>query len=73
MRAKRAARAEIVAKIDNAIENELIKRLQAGTYGDIYNIPIKEYNNVNIIKLYILNKRLNLEFGKRSAACERRK
>eukprot|EP00210_Caulerpa_lentillifera_P003118 g2979.t2 len=41
---KREARAEVVARIDNAIEDELLKRLQTGTYGDIYNFPMEQYN-----------------------------
>lgn len=41
---KREARAEVVARIDNAIEDELLKRLQSGTYGDIYNFPMEQYN-----------------------------
>lgn len=43
---RREARAETVARIDNAIEDELLKRLQAGTYGDIYNFPMEQYNKV---------------------------
>lgn len=41
---KREARAEVVARIENAIEDELLKRLQSGTYGDIYNFPMEQYN-----------------------------
>ena len=44
---RREARAETVARIDNAIEDELLKRLQSGTYGDIYNFPMEQYNKVN--------------------------
>lgn len=43
---KREARAETVARVENAIEDELLKRLQSGTYGDIYNFPMEQYNKV---------------------------
>ena len=29
-----------------SIEKELLQRLQSGTYGDIYNFPVKNYNRV---------------------------
>ena len=44
--ARREGRAKQVALIENAIEKELLERLQKGVYGDIYNLPQATFETV---------------------------
>ena len=43
---RKEAKAETAAQLEKSIERELLARLQSGTYGDIYNFPMKQYEKV---------------------------
>jgi protein MAK16 len=43
---RKEARAEKIAEVERSIEKELLERLRQGTYGDIYNFPLKQFEKV---------------------------